>query len=139
MFYRSQDFLLLPFQGTPMETSKGFRVGLLAKPRLQSRRKVTVFVSFCLPVDTRRPLNYLEKSLAQLATPERHLFTLADFRGLLPDLSEGALRRWWAGVRRQACCAACVTGFISFRELIKTQGCRSIDQRPVCAPIASIV
>ncbi len=91
-----------------METSKGFRVGLLAKPRLQSRRKVTVFVSFCLPVDTRRPLNYLEKSLAQLATSERHLFTLADFRGLLPDLSECALkavvgRGARAGMLRRVC------------------------------------
>jgi hypothetical protein len=39
-----------------------------------------------------RPLNYLDKTLAQLATPERCLYTLADLRGLLPELSEGALK-----------------------------------------------
>lgn len=67
-------------------------VGLLTKPWPGSTHKVTHFVSFRLPIIRMRPLNYLDKTFAQLATPERCLFALADLRGLLPELSEGALK-----------------------------------------------
>lgn len=39
-----------------------------------------------------QPIKYLRRMLADLAGPERYLFTLADLRGLFPEQSEGALK-----------------------------------------------
>lgn len=39
-----------------------------------------------------QPLRRLYKGLQSLATPHRYLFTPADMRGLLPELTESAYR-----------------------------------------------